>query len=199
MTWPGRKQIFWPLQCSVPTTFTAEQENKMTVQVKDSERSSLPPVAVVVRQAIEQHGATREALIPILSEVNRAFGYIPAEAFIEIKQQIHLPDHQLSVSEGQLFAVASFYHMLSTKPLGKHVVRFCESAPCHVMGGRQLIQAVKDALNLQPGQTSPDNQWSLITTSCLGVCGVGPVLLIDEDIYGNVRPEQVPGILARYQ
>jgi NADH:ubiquinone oxidoreductase subunit E len=66
------------------------------------------------------------------------------------------------------------------------------------MGGRELFVAVKEALNLEPGQTSADNKWSLITTSCLGVCGVGPVLLIDEDIYGNVRPDKVPHILALY-
>jgi NADH-quinone oxidoreductase subunit E len=155
-------------------------------------------ITSVVDEAIENHGATYEALIPILSEVNRAFGYIPAEAFSEIKKKVHLPESNTFISESRLFSLASFYHMLSTKPLGRHVVRFCESAPCHVMGGRELFQAVKDELNLQPGETSPDNKWSLITTSCLGVCGVGPVLLIDEDIYGNVRPEQVSEILGRY-
>lgn len=156
-------------------------------------------ISAIVEAAIAEHGATRDALIPILSEVNRAFGYIPAAAFGVIKQQIQLPENQVFVSEGQLFSIASFYQMLSTKPLGKHVVRFCESAPCHVMGGRQLFQALKDALQLQPGETSPDKQWSLVITSCLGVCGVGPVLLVDEDIYGNVRPEQVPAILAKYE
>lgn len=155
-------------------------------------------VSAVVRAAIEQHGATREALIPILNEVNSAFGHIPTRAFKEIRSQIQAPEHNVFVSEGQLFALASFYHMFSTKPLGQHVVRFCESAPCHIMGGRLLLQAVKDALSLEPGETSQDKKWSLIKTSCLGVCGVGPVMLIDEDIYGNVTPDQVPGILARY-
>ena len=155
-------------------------------------------VTEVVRSAIEQHGATRDALIPILSEVNQAFGYIPQEAFQEIRRQINLPENSLIVHESQLFSLASFYHMLSTKPLGEHVVRFCESAPCHVMGGRELLSAVQEALGLMPGETSPDRRWSLVTTSCLGVCGVGPVLLIDEDLYGNVRPEQVAGILEKY-
>jgi NADH-quinone oxidoreductase subunit E len=121
------------------------------------------------------------------------------EALTEIKKQVHLPESSTFISESRLFSLASFYHMLSTKPLGRHVVRFCESAPCHVMGGRELFQAVKEELNLQPGETSQDNKWSLITTSCLGVCGVGPVLLIDEDLYGNVKPEQVSEILARYE
>jgi NADH:ubiquinone oxidoreductase subunit E len=156
-------------------------------------------IAAVVQTAIELHGSEREAIISILSEVNRACGYIPPEAFVEIRKQLQNSPHRTLVSEGQLFSVASFYEMLSTRPLGKQVIRFCESAPCHVMGGRELFQAVKDSLALEPGGTTPDNQWSLITTSCLGICGVGPVLLIDDDVYGNVRPEQVPGILARYE
>lgn len=154
-------------------------------------------VTAVVQEAIAHHGAHGDAIIPILSEVNRAFGYIPPEAFTEVRKQLRASS--VRVSEGQLFAVASFYQMLSTKPLGRHVVKFCESAPCHVMGGRELFGAVKEALQLEPGETSPDKKWSLVTTSCLGICGVGPVMLIDDDVYGNVQPEQVPGILARYE
>jgi NADH-quinone oxidoreductase subunit E len=165
----------------------------MTIEERELEIPS------IVRNAVEKHGATYEALVPILSEVNRVLGYIPVGALSEIKRQVHIPENSTFVSEGQLFSLASFYHMLSTEPLGRHVVRFCESAPCHVMGGREVFEAVKDELELRPGETSPDSKWSLITTSCLGVCGVGPVLLVDDDIYGNVRPEQVPDILARYE
>lgn len=165
----------------------------MTVEVKEKN------IPVIVKEAIEKHGSNSDALIPILSEVNQAFGYIPAQAISEMKHQLKLSDQQIHISESQLFSVASFYHMLSVTPRGRHVIRFCESAPCHVMGGRELFQAVKDALKLEPGQTTVDNKWSFITTSCLGVCGVGPVLLVDEDIYGNVKPEQVPEILARYK
>jgi NADH:ubiquinone oxidoreductase subunit E len=121
------------------------------------------------------------------------------EAFREIRRQIHLPENDMIIHESQLFSLASFYHMLSTKPLGKHVVRFCESAPCHVMGGRELLRTLKEQMQLEPGETSADKKWSLITTSCLGVCGVGPVIIVDEDLYGNVRPEHVAGILAQYE
>jgi NADH-quinone oxidoreductase subunit E len=152
----------------------------------------------LVKAAVKQHGASREALIPILSQINREVGYIPEEAVIEIKGQLMASDEHVKLSEGQIFSIASFYHMLSTRKLGRHVVRFCESAPCHVMGGRELIQSVKDNLKLEPGETSPDNRWTLITTSCLGVCGVGPVLLVDDDIYGNVNPNQLTEIFAKY-
>jgi NADH:ubiquinone oxidoreductase subunit E len=88
--------------------------------------------------------------------------------------------------------------MLSTKPRGKHVIQFCESAPCHVAGGREVWETLKEHLALAENETSPDGKWTLITTSCLGVCGVGPVIVIDDDIFGNVTPDQVPDILSRY-
>ena len=97
-----------------------------------------------------------------------------------------------------MFSVATFYQMLSTKPRGRHLIQFCESAPCHVVGGREVWTALQGALKLDPGETSADGKWTLRTTSCLGVCAVGPVIVIDEDIYGNITPKQVPEILGRY-
>lgn len=144
-----------------------------------------------VNAAIQQHGDSRDELIPILNDVNQKLGYLPSEALKEISFRLKSP-------EASLFSVASFYHMLSTKPRGKHVIQFCESAPCHVVGGREVWQKLKDELNLEPGETSPDGQWSLITTSCLGLCAVGPVIVVDEDIYGNVTADQVAEILSSY-
>lgn len=156
-------------------------------------------VASIVDAAVEKHGREHDAFIPILLEVNKALGYIPVAALAEIRQQVHVPEDRVYVSEGKLFSLASFYHMLSTKQRGRHVVVFCESAPCHVVGGRQVWQALQDNLKLKAGQTSQDGKWSLITTSCLGACGVGPVVVIDDEMYGNVTPEQLPEILAKYE
>jgi len=156
-------------------------------------------VSAIVQAAIEKHGAQRDALIPILSEVNRALGYIPAEAFQEIRKQLQASPEQINVSKGQLFGLASFYDMLSTKPRGRHVIKFCENAPCHVVGGKAVWDSLRDTLNLKNGETTPDKKWTLVTTSCLGLCSVGPVVLIDDDLYGNVSPEQIDDILARYE
>jgi NADH:ubiquinone oxidoreductase subunit E len=155
-------------------------------------------VSVIVKEAIETHGATREALIPILGEINREFGYIPAEAFQEVSRQLHTSDQEVNVSKGQLFELASFYDMLSTKPRGRHVIKFCENAPCHVVGGKAVWDALRETLQLKNGETTPDKKWTLLTTSCLGLCSVGPVVLIDDDLYGNVSPSQIDDILARY-
>lgn len=158
----------------------------MTVEIANGK------ISEAVQAAVAKYGPKREELIPILSEVNRLLGYIPKEAFEEISAVMRVP-------KSQLLTVASFYQMLSTKPRGRHVVQFCESAPCHVAGGRQVWEALRESLQLESGETSKDGKWTLETVSCLGICGVGPVMVVDEDIYGNLKPEQVAEILARYE
>ncbi|HSL43768.1 MAG TPA: NAD(P)H-dependent oxidoreductase subunit E [Anaerolineales bacterium] len=156
-------------------------------------------VSVIVQEAIEKHGAQRDALIPILSEINRELGYIPAEAFQEVRKQLQTSPEQVNVSKGQLFGLASFYDMLSTKPRGRHVIKFCENAPCHVVGGKAIWDSLRETLDLNNGETTPDKKWTLVTTSCLGLCSVGPVVLVDDDLYGNVNPNQIEDILSRYE
>lgn len=162
-------------------------------------RSSEQDIATLVREAIEKHGAERDALIPILSEVNHALGYVPAEAFQEIQVQLKAHEEHVSVSKSHLFGLASFYDMLATEPRGRHVIKFCENAPCHVVGGRAVWDSLRDTLNLKNGETTTDRKWTLVTTSCLGLCSVGPVVLIDDDLYGNVSAERLDEILERYE
>ena len=156
-------------------------------------------VSAIVQEAIEKHGTKRDALIPILSDVNKVLGYIPAEAFQEVQKQLNAEAELTYVSKSQLFGLASFYDMLSTRPRGRHVIKFCENAPCHVVGGKAVWDTLSETLDLKNGETTADDKWTLVTTSCLGLCSVGPVVLIDEDLYGNVDPEQIDDILARYE
>jgi NADH-quinone oxidoreductase subunit E len=148
-------------------------------------------VSATVKEIVARHGATRDALIPILSDVNRELGYIPGEALTEISQALHVP-------KSQIFSVATFYSMLSVQPRGRHVIQFCENAPCHVVGGRQVWERLQAELGLHSGETSPDNKWTLLTTSCVGLCSVAPLVIVDDDVFGSVTPDQVPDILARY-
>lgn len=156
-------------------------------------------VKAVVQQAIEKHGCGRDALIPILSEVNHALGYIPAEAIREVKRQVAHPSDGTFVSQGQLYGLASFYDMLATQPRGRHVIKFCENAPCHIVGGKAIWDALRETLELENGETTADDKWTLLTTSCIGLCSVGPVVLVDDDMYGNVTVDQIPEILGRYE
>ena len=145
-----------------------------------------------VQKIVKRIGATRADLISVLQAITNEFGFISQTAMEELSALMNLPTKEI-------YSVATFYRMLSTQPRGRHVVQFCESAPCHVVGGREVIATLKKALALEPGQTSPHKKWTLLSTSCLGVCGMGPVILIDTDLYGNVTPEQVKEILSRYE
>lgn len=153
----------------------------------------------IVQAAVNHHGDTRDAIIPILQEINQACGYIPGEALGKIRRLINAPEEGLFLADSHLYAIASFYQMFSLQPTGRHVIRFCESAPCHVVGGRGVIQALQDWLHIQPGETTPDQRWTLLQTSCLGLCAVGPVFMVDDDIYGNVTPDRVAAILFKYR
>ena len=134
----------------------------------------------------------RENLIPILHKITQRFGYISNQSLYEISAQTSIP-------LAEVFSVATFYRMLPTQQRGRHVVLFCESLPCHVVGGRDVIEALKDELQLKPGQTSADQKWTLLTTSCLGVCNFGPVVSIDGNIHGNLTPESVREVLKKYE
>jgi NADH-quinone oxidoreductase subunit E len=149
-------------------------------------------VKKIVNAVIEKYHAKQEELIPILMNVNQEVGYIPADALELISETMHIP-------ESRVYSVASFYHMISTKPTGRHVIKFCESAPCHVAGGKEVWEALLEELKLNPGETSADGKWTLKTTSCLGVCAVGPVMMVDDDIYGNLTAGQIPEILGKYE
>ncbi len=157
-----------------------------------TENSNGRDVKKLVDAVIEKHHAKQEELIPILMNVNQELGYIPGDALEAISKRMHLP-------QSRVYSVASFYHMISTKPTGKHIIKFCESAPCHVAGGREVWEALLKELDLKPGETSEDGKWTLQTTSCLGVCAVGPVMIVDDDIYGNLTPDQIPDILGKYE
>lgn len=159
----------------------------MSVEVKLGQ-----DVRKIVQTLVKEIGHEKAELIPILQEINHQLGYVSDEAIQELSRQMNIPS-------SHIYSVVTFYRMLSSEPRGQHVIQFCESAPCHVAGGRQVWDKLQDELGLKKGQTSDDDQWTLLTTSCLGVCGVGPVMIIDNDIYGNVTPEQVPDILSHYK
>ncbi|HEY3312901.1 MAG TPA: NAD(P)H-dependent oxidoreductase subunit E [Anaerolineales bacterium] len=161
-------------------------------------------LASIVETAVLKHGAQADAFIPILLEINHEYGYIPGQAIKLARKLLNdmpgkSPDEHLMVSEGQLYGLASFYHMLHTEKTGRHVVQFCESAPCHVQGGRELWKSLQLTLGLKAGETDAAGRFTLKTVSCLGVCGVGPVVLVDDDLYGNVTPEQLADIFAKYE
>ena len=93
----------------------------------------------------------------------------------------------------------TFYSMFSLKPRGRHVIRLCESPNCHLAGAWSVLEELRAQLGVGVGGTSPDGLFTLELTSCLGVCGVAPAMMIDEEIYGNLNPPRVREILQAYK
>ena len=158
----------------------------MTIGVKNEKQ-----IQSTVQKIIEEHGAGVDELIPVLLDINSTLGYLPTEALKEVSKTIKLPISRVA-------SVASFYSMFSSVPRGRHVIQFCESAPCHIMGGRLAWQAILDKIRINAGETSQDGRWSLVMTSCLGICGVGPVMVVDDQVYGNLTPQRVSEILDQF-
>lgn len=133
----------------------------------------------------------RDILINTLHEIQRMFGnFVPPEAIEVISEELKVP---LS----RVYEVLTFYTMFSTKKRGKYVLRVCESLPCHVEGGREIVRALKEELGIDFGQTTPDGLFTLETTSCLGLCGVAPVIMVNDEYFGNVTPEKVRELVKK--
>lgn len=146
----------------------------------------------VVKAVISRLGTDRSDLVGILHALSDELGYLPKQAFVEIGRLMGLP-------VGEVYSVASFYTMLFTEPRGRHLVLVCESAPCHIAGGEAIIDYLPEVLGVQVGNTSADNRWTLLKTSCLGQCAKAPILVIDDELYGNVSKESLPDILKKYK
>ena len=129
-------------------------------------------------------------IVARLTDINDQFGYISRKEIENLAKELRMP-------AARVFGAATFYSMFSPQPRGAHIVRFCEDAPCHVAGGRAVFDAIRTTLRLEPGQSTADGKWSFEMTSCIGVCGVGPVMMVNDDIYGNLTPERVAEILTR--
>ncbi len=133
----------------------------------------------------------RETLIPILQDVQAIFGFLPEESLAIIGRYI-------GVSTSKVFGVATFYNQFRLKPVGKHTVRVCRGTACHVRGSKLLLDAFAEELKVQPGDTTPDGQFTLETVACLGACSIAPVVMIDESFHGSVQSRNVKSILKEY-
>ena len=128
-------------------------------------------------------------LIPILQEVQSRFGYLPEEAMQRVAQFVGL-------SASQVYGVATFYAQFRLKPGGRRTIRICQGTACHVQGGAQILAVIEKELGVAPGGTTPDGVFTLETVACLGACALAPNMTIDNEMYGQLTPEQTLDILT---
>ncbi|MFL0269446.1 NADH-quinone oxidoreductase subunit NuoE [Candidatus Clostridium radicumherbarum] len=131
------------------------------------------------------------AVIEVLHKAQHIFGYLPEEVQIFVAEKLNIP-------ASQVFGVVSFYSYFTTEPRGEFVVNICMGTACFVRGSANVLAEFENKLNIKSGQTTPDGKFTLGSLRCVGACGLAPVVMVNDKVYGNVKPEDVDKILADY-
>lgn len=143
----------------------------------------------ILDRAMEKFGREEKSLIAVLQEAQEHYRYLPKEIFPYLAKE-------LNVSEAKIYGVASFYENFSLEEKGKYVIKICDGTACHVRKSNAILDAVKKELKLGEGQkNSADGLFTLETVSCLGACGLAPVMMINETVHPAMTPEKVKDIL----
>lgn len=148
-----------------------------------------------VCKIIQANGSNPSKLIPILQQVQHQYGYLPQEVLAYVATSLDIPP-------AKVYGVASFYGHFALEPKGKYVIRLCDGTACHVKGTEYLLEAIRKRLGLEgEKQTTPDMMFTVETVSCLGACGLAPVITINDKVHGLLNPEKavalVEDILAK--
>lgn len=104
----------------------------------------------------------------------------------------------LGLSISEVYGVSTFYSFLSTKPLGKNVIRICKSVPCYLQGSQMILQSIEDEIGIKPGEVTRDKKFSLELTNCIGACDQAPAMLVNQKVHGNLTPKKIARILKQY-
>jgi NADH-quinone oxidoreductase E subunit len=144
------------------------------------------------KEVIKKHKDKKGALIPILHEIQDTHGYLPEEHLKVVSQEMDIP-------LTEIYGVATFYSFFSLEPKGKHVIRVCLGTACYVKGSQKVLDKISELLDIEVGKTTKDGKFTLESCRCLGACGLAPVMVIDEKVYGRLVPEDVNDILMEYK
>jgi NADH-quinone oxidoreductase subunit E len=148
-------------------------------------------VGNLVKELSDKHGHARESLMPILQAIVLKHNYLTDEAMVEVARE-------LDISAAEVYGTASFYTFLDTQVKGKYVIRVCKTITCSMKGKSDIIQTIEEMLKIKVGETTPDKQFSLIETNCIGWCHKAPAILINELPYTELTPEKVSEIIKDY-
>jgi len=138
------------------------------------------------------HKKDPQNLLMLLKEAQSKSGYLSQELLEEFAASN-------SVSVSDLYGVATFYSFLATKPQGRYVIRICKSLPCFLNNSDMIIKAVEQEIGIKPGEITDDGKFSFELTNCIGACDKAPAMMINSEVYGDLTPEKISGILDSFE
>jgi len=149
------------------------------------------PVTDLIKNLADEYGRERQHLLPILQGVVEQEKYLSEFSMVEIARELDLP-------ASEVYGTATFYSFLEYKKMGRYIIRICKTITCSMKGKNQVLLAIEDMLKINLGETTPDGNFSLLQTNCLGFCHKAPEMLINYDVYTELTPDKVRDILSSY-
>ncbi|SHH97695.1 NADH-quinone oxidoreductase subunit NuoE [Clostridium grantii] len=145
-----------------------------------------------IRTMVQSFKDVKGPLIPVMHEVQKMYGYLEEEALEVISEELKVP-------MAEIYGVATFYSQFSLEPKGDHTIKVCLGTACYVKGSQNILDKFSDLLNVEVGKTTEDGKFTLEAARCLGSCGLAPIIMVDDKVYGGLHPNDVIRILEEYK
>ena len=143
------------------------------------------------KEILKKYPKEKDQLIMILNDVQEKFGYIPKQAQVVISEELSIP-------MAEIYGVITFYSRFTLAPKGKYNISICLGTACFVKGSQSILDRAKERLKIEPGQVTPDGKFSLDDVRCVGACGLAPVFMVNDEVYGNATVKKFDEILDKY-
>ncbi len=140
---------------------------------------------------IEASRSDKSKVMAVMQEAQDIYGYLPKEVMIRIAEGMGVPAEKV-------YGVATFYSQFALSPKGKYAISVCLGTACYVKGSQKVLDKIIEELGIEPGSCTPDGKFSIDACRCVGACGLAPVMMINDEVYGRLTPDEVPKILAKY-
>ena len=157
-----------------------EKETCMDVKVREE-----------TKEILKKYPAQKDSLIAILNEIQVKYGYIPTKAQMEISEYLKL-------SMAEIYGVITFYSRFTLEPKGKYSIAVCLGTACFVKGSKSLLDRLEERLQIKPGEVTKDGKFSIDEVRCVGACGLAPVFMINDEVYGNATVKKLDEVLDKY-
>ncbi|GAB6107114.1 NADH-quinone oxidoreductase subunit NuoE family protein [Fusibacter bizertensis] len=141
---------------------------------------------------IVKQDAQEESLIAILHKAQELFGYLPSELQLYVARKLNIP-------AAKVYGVVSFYSYFTQEKRGKHTISICMGTACFVKGAEKVMHEFTEQLEIESGKNTADGIFTLKDVRCIGACGLAPVVMIDDKVFGHVKPDDVSKIIAEYR
>lgn len=151
-----------------------------------------PEQAAKLEEAIASANGDKSRLMAVMQDAQAIYGYLPYEVQCKIAEGLGVPVEKV-------YGVATFYAQFALSPKGKYNISVCLGTACYVKGAQQVLDKICETLGVEAGECSDDGKFSIEACRCIGACGLAPVMTINEDVYGRLTADMVPGILAKYE